>query len=176
MYGRKTYTLYVFSSRYIPDIGGIMLKVKDIMTREVKTITPETEITQAAKLLLSERINGVPVVNQTGELVGILCQSDLIAQQKSIPIPSLFTLLDGYIPLTLFNRLDREVEKIAATRVEHAMTPDPVSVNSDTDIESVAVLMVEKNYHTLPVVDGGRLVGVVGKEDILRTLLPRAHK
>ena len=66
-----------------------MLKVKDIMTREVKTVSPETEITQAAKLLLSERINGVPVVNQTGELVGILCQSDLIAQQKSIPIPSL---------------------------------------------------------------------------------------
>ena len=153
-----------------------MLKVKDIMTREVKTVTPETEITQAAKLLLSERINGVPVVNQTGELVGILCQSDLIAQQKSIPIPSLFTLLDGYIPLTRSNRLDREVEKIAATRVGHAMTPDPVAVTSDTDIERVAALMVEENYHTLPVVDGGRLVGVVGKEDILRTLLPGVEK
>ena len=153
-----------------------MLKVKDIMTREVKTVTPETEIIQAAKLLLSERINGVPVVNQTGELVGILCQSDLIAQQKSIPIPSLFTLLDGYIPLTLSNRLDREVEKIVATRVDHAMTRNPVIVNSDTDIERVAALMVEKNYHTLPVVDGGRLVGVVGKEDVLRTLLPGAEK
>ena len=176
MYGVKTYTLYVFSSSYILNLGGIMLKVKDIMTREVKTVTPETEITQAAKLLLSERINGVPVVNQSGELVGILCQSDLIAQQKSIPIPSLFTLLDGYIPLNLFNRLDREVEKIAATRVEHAMTPDPVAVDSDTDIERVAALMVEKNYHTLPVVDGGRLVGVVGKEDVLRTLLPGAEK
>ena len=106
-----------------------MLKVKDIMTREVKTVSPETEITQAAKLLLSERINGVPVVNQAGELVGILCQSDLIAQQKSIPIPSLFTLLDGYIPLTLLNRLDREVEKIAATKVANAMTPNPITVD-----------------------------------------------
>jgi CBS domain-containing protein len=176
MYGRKAYTLYIFSSSYIPDKGGIMLKVKDIMTREVKTVSPETEITQAARLLLSERINGVPVVNQTGELVGILCQSDLIAQQKSIPIPSLFTLLDGYIPLTLFNRLDKEVEKIVATKVDHAMTSDPVTVDSNTDIERVAALMVEKNYHTLPVVDSGRLVGVVGKEDILRTLLPGAEK
>ena len=94
-----------------------MLRVIDIMTREVKTVSPETEIAQAAKLLLSERINGDPVVNETGEVVGILCQSDLIAQQKSIPIPSLFTLLDGYIPLTLLNRLDKEVEKIAATKV-----------------------------------------------------------
>jgi len=146
------------------------------MTTDVKTVSPETEITQAAKLLLSERINGVPVVNQTGELVGILCQSDLIAQQKSIPIPSLFTLLDGYIPLTLLNRLDKEVEKIAATKVENAMTPDPITVDLDTDIEKVASLMVEKNYHTLPVVDGGNLVGIVGKEDVLRTLLSETGK
>jgi CBS-domain-containing membrane protein len=153
-----------------------MIKVKDIMTREVKSVSPETEITQAAKLLLSERINGVPVVNRAGELVGILCQSDLIAQQKSIPIPSLFTLLDGYIPLTFLNRIDREVEKIAATKVDNAMTPDPVTVNSDTGIEKVAALMVEKNYHTLPVVDDGKLVGIVGKEDVLRTLLTEAVK
>ena len=153
-----------------------MLKVKDIMTKEVKTVSPETEITKAAKLLLSERINGVPVVNKTGELVGILCQSDLIAQQKSIPIPSLFTLLDGYIPLTLLNRLDKEVEKMVATKVENAMTPDPITVNSDNDIEKVAGLMVEKNYHTLPVVDDGKLVGIVGKEDVLRTLLAEAEK
>ncbi|MEE4602921.1 MAG: CBS domain-containing protein [Desulfobacteraceae bacterium] len=153
-----------------------MLKVKDIMTREVKTVSPETEIAQAAKLLLSERINGVPVVNKTGEVVGILCQSDLIAQQKSIPIPSLFTLLDGYIPLTLLSRLDKEVEKIAATTVNHAMTPDPTTVNSDTDIDKVAGLMVEKNYHTLPVVDDGTLVGIVGKEDVLKTLLIDTEK
>ena len=153
-----------------------MLKVKDIMTRDVKTVSPETEITQAAKLLLSERINGVPVINETGELVGILCQSDLIAQQKSIPIPSLFTLLDGYIPLTLLNRLDKEVEKIAATTVKNAMTPDPITVDSDTEIEKVASLMVEKNYHTLPVVDSGRLVGIVGKEDVLRILLSESEK
>lgn len=153
-----------------------MLKVKDIMTREVKTVSPETEITQAARLLLSERINGVPVVNKTGELVGILCQSDLIAQQKSIPIPSLFTLLDGYIPLNLLNRMDREVEKIMAINVGNAMTPNPITVTSDTDIEKVAGLMVGKNYHTLPVVDGGKLVGIVGKEDVLRTLLTEAEK
>ncbi len=165
-----------FRSTFIPDAGGDMLKVKDIMTRKVKTVSPETEITQAAKLLLSERINGVPVINQAGELVGILCQSDLIAQQKGIPIPSLFTLLDGYIPLTRFHRLDKEVEKIAATTVDNAMTPDPVTVTSNTDIEKVAALMVEKNYHTLPVVDDGKLVGVVGKEDVLRTLLTSAEK
>jgi CBS domain-containing protein len=120
---------------------------------------------------LKNRINGVPVVNEEGDLLGILCQSDLIAQQKSIPIPSLFTLLDGYIPLTLSKRLDKEVEKIAATKAAEAMTPDPVTVGPETSIENVAALMVEKNYHTLPVVDADKLVGIIGKEDILRTLV-----
>jgi CBS-domain-containing membrane protein len=148
-----------------------MITAKDIMTRDVITISPETEIAQAAKLLLENRINGVPVVNEAGELVGILCQSDLIIQQKNIPIPSLFTLLDGFIPLTSSKKIDKEVEKIAAAKAEDAMTANPVTVNPDTGIEEVAALMVEKSYHTLPVVDAGKLVGIVGKEDVLRTLI-----
>ena len=148
-----------------------MLTAKDIMTTEVITISPETEVAQTAKLLLTNRINGLPVVNEAGELVGILCQSDLIIQQKNIPIPSLFTLLDGFIPLTSSKKLDREVQKIAATTAADAMTANPVTVNPDTGIEEIAALMVEKNYHTLPVLDGDELVGIVGKEDVLKTLI-----
>jgi len=148
-----------------------MITANDIMTQEVISISPETEIAQAAKLLLTNRINGVPVINDASELVGILCQSDLIIQQKNIPIPSLFTLLDGFIPLTSSKKLDKEVEKIAAIKVADAMTPVPVTVNSDTGIEEIAALMVEKNYHTLPVVDANKLVGIVGKVDVLRTLI-----
>ena len=148
-----------------------MLKAKDIMTKEVITLRPETEIAQAARLLLEKRINGAPVVNTAGRLVGILCQSDLIAQQKSIPLPSLFTLLDGYIALTPSRRMDKEVAKIAATKVAEAMTPNPITVDPETDIEKIAALMVEKNFHTLPVVDEDKLVGILGKEDVLRTLI-----
>ena len=148
-----------------------MITAKDIMTTDVITISPEAEIAQAAQLLLENRINGVPVVNEAGELVGILCQSDLIIQQKNIPIPSLFTLLDGFISLTSSKKIDKEVEKIAATKVEDAMTANPVTVTPDTGIEEIAAFMVEKNYHTLPVVDGDELVGIVGKEDVLKTLI-----
>ena len=148
-----------------------MITAKDIMTTDVITISPETEIAQAAELLLTNRINGVPVLNDAGELVGILCQSDLIIQQKNIPIPSLFTLLDGFIPLTPSKKLDKEVEKIAATRAGDAMTANPVTVSPDTEIEKIAALMVEKNYHTLPVIEGDKLVGIVGKEDVLKTLI-----
>jgi CBS domain-containing protein len=149
-----------------------MLKVKDIMTTEIITVSPETEIVQATKLLLENRINGVPVLDETGRLVGILCQSDLIAQQQKLPIPSFFTLLDGLIPLVSEKQIDKQVRKIAAVTVAEAMTPNPVTVHPDTNIEEVAALMVDRNFHTIPVVDEGELVGIVGKEDILRTLMP----
>jgi len=97
--------------------GGAMLKVKDIMTRELITVSPETEIVHATKLLLENRINGVPVTDETGKLVGILCQSDLIAQQKKLPIPSFFTLLNGLIPLTSKKQIEKQVRKIAAITI-----------------------------------------------------------
>jgi CBS domain-containing protein len=148
-----------------------MLKVKDIMTKELITVSPATEINSAAKILLEKRINGLPVIDDSGKLVGILCQSDLVAQQKRIPIPSVYTLLDSFIPLTSLRRIDKEVKKIAALKVEQAMTPDPVTIGPETDIEDVARLMVDKKYHTLPVMDGDKIVGIVGKEDVLKTLL-----
>jgi len=148
-----------------------MLKVKDIMTSKLITVSPDTEITQAARLMLENRINGVPVVDETGRLAGILCQSDLISQQKTLPIPSLFTFLDGYISLASTKQIEKEARKIAAITVAQAMTPDPVVVNPETSIQTVAALMVDNNFHSLPVVEDGRLIGIVGKEDVLKTLL-----
>ena len=149
-----------------------MLKVKDIMTREVITVSLDTEIVHTTKLLLENRINGVPVTDEKGKLLGILCQSDLIAQQKKLPIPSFFTFLNGFVTTTSMKHIEKQIQKIAATTVAQVMTPNPTTVQPDTDIEEVASLMVDKNFHTIPVVDEGKLVGIVGKEDILRTLVP----
>ena len=152
-----------------------MLKVNDIMTTELITVSPETEIVKAATLLLENHINGVPVVNASGELVGILCQSDLIAQQKRLPIPSFFTFMDGLFSTSSLKQFEKQVRKIAAYTVAQAMTTDPVFVGPDMGIEVVASLMVDNSVHTIPVVHEGKLVGIVGKEDILKTLLPKSE-
>jgi len=153
-----------------------MIKAKDIMTREVITVSPDTEITEAAKLLLEHHFNGLPVVDEGGRLQGIICQEDLIVQQKKIPLPSFFTLLDGLIPLKSYKSLEKELEKISAATVAKAMTPDPVTVDPETGLEDIATLMVKHNTHTLPVLDQGKLVGIIGKEDVLRTLMPDEKK
>ena len=145
------------------------------MTKKLITVSPETEIVHATKLLLENHINGVPVTDERGKLLGILCQSDLIAQQKKLPVPSFFTFLDGLFPLTSMKQFEKQVQKIAAITVAQAMTPNPVTVGPDTDIEELAALMVDNNFHTIPVVDEGELVGIVGKEDILRTLMPKSE-
>jgi CBS domain-containing protein len=148
-----------------------MLTAKEIMTKEIITVASDVEIVKAAKILLEEGINGLPVVVE-GKLVGILCQSDLVAQQTKLPIPSIFTLLDGFIPLRSTKHFEKAFKKIAATTVADAMTPNPVTVHPDTTIEELASIMLDKKFHTIPVVDEGELVGIVGKEDILKTLMP----
>lgn len=149
-----------------------MIKAEDIMETNIICVTPDTEISKAVEILLNNHINGVPVVNDKEELVGILCQSDLIFQQKEMPIPPIFTILDSIFPLSSSKKIDEEFRKISATTVEQAMVPDPVSVGPDTPISEVASLMVEKHFHTIPVVENKKLKGIIGKEDVLKTLIP----
>jgi CBS-domain-containing membrane protein len=149
-----------------------MLKVKDIMSTNIVSVKPETEIIEAAKLLLENKFNGLPVLNDAGKVVGIICQSDLVAQQKSIPIPTVFSFLDGFIPLTSLKKLETEIKKIAAITVADAMTKQPMTVKVDTSIETLATMMADKKFYTLPVLDNdGNLVGIVGKEDLLKTII-----
>lgn len=153
-----------------------MITASDIMETNIICINPDTDITRAVEVLLKNHINGVPVVDEGEELVGILCQSDLIFQQKEVPIPPIFTILDGIIPLASSKKLDDEFQKISATKVSDAMVTQVTTVSPDTPVSEIATLMVEKHFHTIPVLDGKKLVGIIGKEDILKTLVPGEDK
>jgi CBS domain-containing protein len=156
-----------------------MLTAKDIMTAEgIITFTPDMDIVEAARVLIDKKINGAPVVEpgsgEKGVLVGVLSQTDLVAQQKSLSLPSVFTILDGLIPLSSPEKMEAEVQKIAAMTVGQAMSGKVVSAGLDTPVSEVASIMVDKGLHTIPVVDDDkRLLGVIGREDVLMTLLPK---
>lgn len=148
-----------------------MITAKDIMTTQLTVLDPDMDFVTAAKILLDNHFNGAPVVNTEGKLVGILCQSDLVAQHKKLPVPTLVTLLDSFIRVTPSKQLEKQASKITALNVGEAMTVDPVTVKPDTTIDTIAALMVDSNLHTLPVLEDGQIVGIIGKEDVLRTLL-----
>jgi CBS-domain-containing membrane protein len=153
-----------------------MRKAKDIMTKDVITVEPETEVIHAAKLLLEHHVNGLPVVDKEGHLKGIICQSDLVVQQRKIPLPSFFIMLDSFVPLASPKNIEKELQKMSALTVKEAMTPNPVTIDPETDLEDIATLMVKNTIHTLPVVEQGKIVGIIGKEDILRTLISNEKK
>ena len=148
-----------------------MIKAKDIMEKDVITMTPDMEIKDAAKILLEKHINGAPVLDYDGQVVGIICQSDLIAQQKKINMPSVFTFLDGFFSIGSLKHVEAEIKKISAMTVADAMTENPETVSPEASIEEIASLIVDKRFHTIPVVENEKLVGVIGKEDILKTLI-----
>jgi len=148
------------------------MKASDIMARDVICLNADTDITRAVEVLLNNHINGAPVVDTHDEIVGILCQSDLIFQQKKIPVPPIFTILDGIIPLSSSKKLDEEFKKMAATCVGDAMVREVTTVEPDTPVAEIASLMVEKHFHTIPVVQNRKILGIIGKEDILKTLIP----
>ena len=141
----------------------------DIMTADPVTVAPNTTLHDAAKLLLDGHFNGLPVVDE-GRLVGMLTQSDIISMDRKVKSPSFFLLLGGYIPMQLPGQLSRDLQRMAATTVGEIMSPEPFTITPQTTAEEIADIMVEKRYYSLPVVDNGRLVGIVGMEDMLKRL------
>ncbi len=151
--------------------GQTMRKAKDIMTRDVITVSPDTPVSELAKLLLERRINGVPVVDESGILFGIVTEADLVDQSKMLHIPSMFTFLDSLIFLESPKRLEKEIKKIAGTTVADICTREVVTVDEETPVDMVATLMAEKGVNTIPVMRDKRIVGIVGRGDIIRSLV-----
>ena len=148
-----------------------MQKAQDIMTKDVITVTPATTVTELALLLASHKIGGAPVIDSSGALLGVVTESDLIDQKKKIHIPTVVTILDSVFYLENPDKMEKEMKKIAGSTVGDIYSKDPLTVTEDTPLDEIATLMAEKNVHTLPVMQGDTLVGVIGKKDVIKTLI-----
>jgi len=147
------------------------LTVASVMSKEPLTIGPDASVTDAARLMVEERIGALPVI-EDGKLVGIVTEGDLIMQDVKLEFPTYLHLIDGFImypPATA--RFESELKKAVAADVRSVMTKNPVTVRADASLEEAATLLVEKDVSRLPVLDRGCLVGVISKSDIVRSLL-----
>ena len=147
-----------------------MLTAEQIMTRKIITVGLELEVSELATLFWKNRIGGAPVVDESGKLLGIVTESDLIDQSKKVHIPTIMTILDSMIFLENPAKLDKEIKKMTGTKVKDIYSSKVVTVNEDTPMSELATIMADRRLHTLPVVDGEKLVGVIGKADIIRNL------
>ena len=148
-----------------------MLNAGDIMTTDVITVKKETPLKELAEILYKNHINGVPVLDDDGRLIGIICESDLIRKDKKLHIPTVVALFDAVFYLESSKNVEKEIKRINATTVEELFTREVVTVDEKTPIEEIATLMTRKKIYTIPVMDGNRLVGIVGKGDVIRTFI-----
>ena len=146
------------------------LKVSDMMQREVVTVSPRMSVKEVAKLFTDKGISGAPVVDDEGRLVGIVTDRDLIMEDVRVHFPTYIQFLDGIFYLGGFRRFEEELRKAVGATVEDVMTHHVVTADESATVEDVATLLVERGFDRIPIVREGRLVGLVTKADIVRTL------
>jgi CBS domain-containing protein len=151
------------------------MKAADVMTTEVITVTPESSIGDAARLMLQYRISGLPVVDQKGELVGIVTEGDFLRRgetgtQRRRPRWLEFILGPG--------RLSSEYVQAYGRKIGDVMTSDPVRITEDVSLEDVVDALERRRVKRLPVMRDGKLVGIVSRANLvqaLATVLPSAE-
>lgn len=148
----------------------------DIMTREVITVHPDTDIEELGSVLSEKRISGAPVLDEKGELFGIVTEMDLIRQNSRLHIPTVFRIFDANIVFEKPGRMLDEMKRMAATKVRDICTRKVITISPDTSVVDIASRMSDEDVHLLPVMEGGRLAGIVGKVDLLRALSHSGEK
>src|SRR5690625_4557183 len=152
-------------------IGELHMLVKDIMTKEVVTVKEEDTVETCAKMMSTHNLSGIPVVDSSGYMKGIITEGDLIKRSAKVPTPTYLEFLGGIIYLDNPNKFFEEVKKSMGLFVKEIMTDDVIRIGPTAKIEDAANLLVRKKIKRLPVVDeSGKLIGIVSRRDIMAYL------
>jgi CBS domain-containing protein len=141
------------------------MKVADVMTRAVVTVLPETPLKDVAALMVEKGISGVPVVDAQGTVVGVVSEADFVIKERGVEgvRHRLLARIFGESGQT-----KRELAKIEATTAGEAMTSPAITVEASDSLKWAAELMASRRVNRLPVVEGGRVVGIVTRADVVR--------
>jgi CBS domain-containing protein len=148
-----------------------MLTAGDVMTKEVITVKKETTIRELAELFARHRISSAPVVDNSGAMIGIVTETDLVEQDKNLHIPTVISLFDWVIYLESDKKFEKELKKMTGQTVGDIFTEEVVQVSSTTPVSDLADLISSRKINSIPVVDGNRLVGIVSRIDLIRTMI-----
>lgn len=142
------------------------------MDRDPVTVAPEATVEEVVRLLKRHELPGVPVVNGGGRCVGIVTESDLVLadEEGDLHIPHYIELMGGVVFLEPLRRFEERLRKAAASRAEDMMTADPVTVAPGDSVRRAARIIAEEGHNRIPVVEHGRLVGLVTRIDVLQAL------
>jgi CBS domain-containing protein len=144
------------------------MKAVDIMTQPVISVAPETMIAEAARLMLQHRISGLPVVDRSGAVVGIVTEGDLLRRSELGTERHRMRWIELLIGP---GRLAAEYVDAHARKVGEVMSEDVTSVTPQASLPEIVELMEKHRIKRLPIIEDGRLVGIVSRANLLRTLV-----
>ena len=146
--------------------------IRDVMTKQVVTLTADMEVTEAARLLQEHAVSGAPVVDDKGTFIGMLEDEDLIATAANLHVPTIINVLGVDFALPWENRrFEEEFRKVASSVVGDLMKTDFPSVTEDATVGDVASLMRDEDVARVVVVDvSDAVVGIVARSDLVRSL------
>ncbi|MGH2761340.1 MAG: CBS domain-containing protein [Thermoleophilaceae bacterium] len=146
--------------------------IRDIMDPDPPTVGPDAPVEDVVRTLRHHELPGVPVVDGDGRCVGIVTEADLVLpdDEGDLHIPHYINLFGGTVFLEPLSRFEGRLRKAFASKAEDMMTRDPTSVAPDTEVREAARIIHESGHNRMPVVEDGRLVGVVTRVDVLGAL------
>jgi CBS-domain-containing membrane protein len=146
--------------------------VRDIMETDVPVVTVVDSVEKVLQVLRDHELPGVPVVNEGGRCVGIITEADLVLSEEDedLHLPHYFELFGGMVFLESMSHFNERVRKAFAATAEDMMTPDPVTIEPSATVREAARVIARRKHNRLPVIEHGRLVGVVTRVDVLEAL------
>jgi CBS domain-containing protein len=146
--------------------------VADIMDREPVSVLPDASVEDVVRVLQTHELPGVPVVNEGGRCIGIITEADLVIADEGgdLHIPHYIELMGGIVFLEPLRRFEGRLRRALASTAQEMMTEDPVVVEAGASVREAARIIAEEGHNRLPVVEHGRLVGVVTRVDVLQAL------
>jgi CBS domain-containing protein len=148
------------------------LTVRDIMDAEPATVTPESSVEEVVRALRDHELTGVPVINDGGRCVGIITEEDLVmaGDEGDLHLPHYIELFGGIVFLESMGRFEERLRRATAATAKDMMSDDPVTIEPDATAQEAGRTMTHHKHNRLPVVEHGRLVGVVTRVDVLDAL------
>jgi CBS domain-containing protein len=146
--------------------------VRDIMDADPETVSPDASVEEVVATLRDNELPGVPVIDEDGRCVGIVTEADLVLPDNDgdLHIPHYVNLFGGTVFLEPLSRFEHRLRKAFASSARDMMTADPDTVGPETSVREAARRIHETGHNRLPVVEDGRLVGVVTRVDVLGAL------
>lgn len=147
------------------------MKVREIMTSDVVTVGPETNVGDVARILREHDLSGIPVVDENHKVLGVVTELDLISRHAEPHYPRYIQIMDTRIFLESPQKFNEELRRMLAVTAEQLMTRNPPAVRPDDDVDEVTALMAEHELNPVPVVAEDRtLVGIVAFHDVLEII------